>query len=97
MTSSEPDVPIFTATLTNALGDRAGESPTFPAMLVENPEIEHPSAPEGARRMVESATFVAHLRDTPMRFTMERAKTRCLSRSAERRCDRGVRPRRALA
>jgi hypothetical protein len=45
MSSSEPDVPIFAAMLRGALGDRVSESATFPAMLAENVEIEHPLRP----------------------------------------------------
>ena len=40
MSSSEQDVPIFAGMLSSALGDRLGESATFPAMLAENVEIE---------------------------------------------------------
>jgi hypothetical protein len=52
MSSSEPDVPIFAAMLRSALGDRLSESATFPAMLAENVEIEHPYAPDGPLRIV---------------------------------------------
>jgi len=76
MSSSEPDVPIFAAMLRSALGDRVSESATFPAMLAENVEIEHPYAPDGPLCIVGRATLVAHLRDTLARFTVERAATR---------------------
>src|SRR5262249_7369491 len=62
--------------LRSALGDRVSESATFPAMLAENVEIEHPYAPDGSLRIVGRATLVAHLRDTLARFTVERAATR---------------------
>ena len=75
MSSFEPDVPIFTAMLRSALGDRVSESATFPAMLAENVEIEHPYAPGGPLRIVGRAAFVAHLRDVVTRFTIERAAT----------------------
>ena len=76
MSSSEPDVPIFTAMLRSVRGARVSESATFPAMLAEDVEIENPYAPDGPRRMVGRATLVAHLRDTLARFTIERAATR---------------------
>ena len=60
----------------SALGDRVSESATFPAMLAENVEIEHPYAPDGPLCIVGRATLVAHLRDTLARFTVERAATR---------------------
>ena len=76
MSSSEPDVPIFTAILRGAHGDRVSESATFPAMLAENVEIEHPYAPDGPLRILGRAALVAHLRDVLARFTIERAATR---------------------
>ena len=76
MSWSEPDVPIFAAMLRGALGDRVSESATFPAMLAENVEIEHPYAPDGPLRILGRAALVAHLCDTLARFTIERAATR---------------------
>src|SRR5215472_15263045 len=86
MSSSEPDVPIFAAMLRSALGDRLSESATFPVMLAENVEIEHPYAPDGPLRIVGRAALVAHMRDVLARFTVEHAATRyvyhCEPRSA---------------
>ena len=62
--------------LRSALGVRVSESATFPAMLAENVEIEHPYASDGPLRIVGRATLVAHLRDTLARFAVERAATR---------------------
>jgi ketosteroid isomerase-like protein len=76
MSSSEPDVPIFAAMLRSALGDRLSESATFPAMLAENVEIEHPYAHDGPLRIVGRAALVAHMRDALARFTVEHAATR---------------------
>jgi hypothetical protein len=42
MSLFEPDFPVFAAMLRGALGDRVSESATFPAMLAENVEIQHP-------------------------------------------------------
>jgi ketosteroid isomerase-like protein len=76
MPSSEPDIPIFAAMLRSALGDWLGESATFPAMLAESVEIEHPYAPGGPSRIVGKPAFVAHMRDALARFTVEHAATR---------------------
>jgi hypothetical protein len=54
MSSSEPDVNSSPRCL-GALGDRVSDSATFPAMLAENVEIEHPYAPDGPRHMVGRA------------------------------------------
>ena len=42
MSLFEPDFPVFAAMLRGALGDRVSESATFPPMLAEHVEIEHP-------------------------------------------------------
>jgi len=76
MSSSERDVPVFAAMLGSARGDRVSERETLPAILAENVEIEHPCAPDRPRRIVGSATLVAHLRATLARFifTVERVR-----------------------
>ena len=85
MSSSELDVPVFTAMLRNVLGEWVAESPNFPAMLAENVEIEHPYAPGGSRRMVGRTTLIAHLRSTKEKFTVEHAQAVHVYRCEQRR------------
>jgi len=70
--------------LRSALGDRVSESATFPAMLAEDVEIEHPYAPGRPLRIVGRAALVAHLHDVIARFTIERAATRYVYRCEPR-------------
>jgi ketosteroid isomerase-like protein len=85
MKAAEPDFPLFTSMINQALDGWVTETATFLGMMAENIEIEHPYAPDGLRRMTGKAEVVEHFRNILNLFTIDHAEAQQVYRCEGRK------------